>query len=398
MEAVTAAKLVTVAVKNKDSIGKYILIGALVLVLPFLIIMCCFLKLISAFTPDGAVSSTAEFDATQTAVYQAVQDATKQYYDSLWEEMTDKKNEIINENTETITINIEGIDYETDKCDAIVTRRLNYLGDAYLIAYLAYTDGIDTNTAFINADKATEFLSAICKITVSQGGYKEYEITNVFLSMEEIAEQFFLDEAERKEFQSSCYAYSQFFDISGSNVAADAGNYTDIGFSSTKLMEIPLYLQYKGNWANVSYGNGNIKKNGCCPTCLAMVFSYLRQETIYPNDVTAWAGNRYYVNGQGTAWSIFNVTNEWGVKCSSIGKNPSLLTEALREGKPVIASMGPGTFTKGGHFIVLSGITADGKIRVKDPNDSSIKNHANTNFDLSLILRESKNMWVCEVV
>ena len=83
------------------------------------------------------------------------------------------------------------------------------------------------------------------------------------------------------------------------------------------------------------------------------------------------------------------------MKCTNIGKNQTLLLEALKDGKPVIASMGPGTFTKGGHFIVLSGVTLDGKIMVKDPNDSASKNHANTGFDVSLILRESKNMWVC---
>ena len=129
-----------------------------------------------------------------------------------------------------------------------------------------------------------------------------------------------------------------------------------------------------------------------------MVLSYLRQEIIYPDDVAGWAGNKYYVNGAGTAWSIFPVVYaKWGVRCTDIGKSQELLISALREGKPVIASMGPGTFTKGGHFIVLSGITADGKIKVNDPNDSALKNHINTRFEVSLILREAKNMWVCEV-
>lgn len=51
---------------------------------------------------------------------------------------------------------------------------------------------------------------------------------------------------------------------------------------------------------------------------------------------------------------------------------------------------------KGGHFIVLTGITESGKIRVNDPNDSTKKNHINTEFSASLIIRESKNMWTFE--
>ena len=69
---------------------------------------------------------------------------------------------------------------------------------------------------------------------------------------------------------------------------------------------------------------------------------------------------------------------------------------ALSQGKLVVASMGPGTFTRGGHFIVLTGITDDGKIKVNDPNDNSSKQHINQAFAVSLILRESKAMWVFE--
>lgn len=52
-----------------------------------------------------------------------------------------------------------------------------------------------------------------------------------------------------------------------------------------------------------------------------------------------------------------------------------------------------GTFTRGGHFIVLRGITEDGKILVNDPNDNAKKQHFNRSFDLSLIKREAKAFW-----
>ena len=49
-----------------------------------------------------------------------------------------------------------------------------------------------------------------------------------------------------------------------------------------------------------------------------------------------------------------------------------------------------------GHFIVLTGITDDGKIKVNDPNDNSSKQHINQAFAVSLILRESKSNVVFE--
>lgn len=396
MEALAAAKTATVILKNRKSIGKAVVIGFLAVAFPFLAISTSMLELVAAFTPDGAVSSTSTMDITNTAIYTAVKEATQPYYDDLWDAMGQKRSEIMAEHTETVTLyDEEGEPYETEKCDVIVSRHMNYLGDAYLISYLVGVKGIDVDTATINKNVAYDFLDSISEMIVIEGSY-EYEITNQFLELEEITAMYFPDKSDADKFVASCEAYGQFMELSTASLDIEAGNWSDISFSSTKLMEVPLYLQYKGNWSKVSYGNGSIKNNGCAPTCLAMVLSYMRQEEILPSDVVSWCGNRYYVNGTGTSWEIFDaVESSWGIKCTSIGKNQTVLIQALREGKPVIASMGPGTFTKGGHFIVLSGITMDGKITVKDPNDNAFKNHVGKEFDMNLILRECKNLWVC---
>lgn len=397
MEAITVAKAAAVVVKNKDTIIKSIGIIVLAIAFPILVISTSLLELVSAFTPEGTVPSANEMDVTHTAVYYALKDATEPFYDDLWNEMGHKRAEIMAEHTEMVTLyDEEGDPYETEKCDVIVSRHMDYLGDAYLLSYLVCVEGIDVNTTYINERVAYDFLDSVCRMVVIEGN-NEFEITNEFLSLEDIIQMWFPDESTAKKFTMMCEAYSQFMQISDTSIDIEAGNWTNADFSSIKLMDVPLYLQYKGSWSGVRYGDGTIKRTGCAPTCLAMVLSYLRQEQILPSDVAAWAGNRFYVNGVGTSWEIYGAVEQtWGVRCTSIGKNQALLIQALREGKPVIASMGPGTFTKGGHFIVLSGITLDGKIMVKDPNDNSIKNHANTAFDIGLILRECKNLWVCE--
>ena len=54
----------------------------------------------------------------------------------------------------------------------------------------------------------------------------------------------------------------------------------------------------------------------------------------------------------------------------------------------IIAIMGAGHFTSTGHFIVLRGVTDDGKILVADPVSY---NRSTTAWDVSIILDEVKN-------
>lgn len=60
---------------------------------------------------------------------------------------------------------------------------------------------------------------------------------------------------------------------------------------------------------------------------------------------------------------------------------------ALKAGRPCIMRMGPGVFTRAGHYIVLRGIAQDGTILVNDPNSEA---HSYTSYDVSLIARQAK--------
>ena len=102
-----------------------------------------------------------------------------------------------------------------------------------------------------------------------------------------------------------------------------------------------------------------------------MVASYLTGSTITPVDAVAWCGNSYYKPGAGTYWSYFQAACEH-FGCGSVTQttDANAVLQALSEGRPVISSQGPGLCTSAGHFIVLRGLTADGKVLVNDPNDS----------------------------
>ena len=65
----------------------------------------------------------------------------------------------------------------------------------------------------------------------------------------------------------------------------------------------------------------------------------------------------------------------------------------LQEGCPVISSQRAGLFTSGGHFIVLRGVTANGKVLVNDPNDSDAKNYINREFDMMSEIHATANAY-----
>lgn len=395
MEALTAAKLAASAVKNRESIWKIVLIVFLLLMAPFILIIMSMMGLLSAFSGEGVLQTAENMDVTGTAIYQSVKEVTDPFYEQVSEQLEEEKKEIEKAHTYTeVTYDEEGNPSYEKKCSAIVYKQVNYTSAAYIVAYLSYAGGLDEKTGKIDQEKAEQFLEEICEVKSISSDDTHFVVKNEFASLDAIAETYFPDEKIRKNFIASYQAYSEYFAMDESGTIEGDGTSLP---GDAVLSAVPLYLQYQDPWGSNAYGDGTIRKNGCCPTCLAMVFSYLCQKNIYPDDVAAWAGNKYYVNGAGTSWGIFTpASSHWGVTCTNIGKSEASMVKALRDGKLVVASMGPGTFTKGGHFIVLTGITESGKIRVNDPNDSTKKNHINTEFSASLIIRESKNMWTFE--
>lgn len=146
-------------------------------------------------------------------------------------------------------------------------------------------------------------------------------------------------------------------------------------------MQIPHYLQT--DYGNIPYGGGSIATSGCGPTSFAMVASYLTGKTITPVDAVSWCGNSYYKPGVGTYWSYFAAAaRHFGCGSVTQTNDPNRVLKALSEGHPVISSQSAGLFTRGGHFIVLRGVTASGKVLVNDPNDSASKNYINREFDM----------------
>ena len=159
---------------------------------------------------------------------------------------------------------------------------------------------------------------------------------------------------------------------------------------SYKLNDFVHYFQY--NYKQ-SYGYGStIASAGCGPTSMAMVLTYLTGTTVDPVETANWSlNNGGRCPGNGTYWSFFpKISKAYGIECEQMGVSQSNIVSNLQAGKPIIMSMRPGHFTNGGHFIVLRGLTSDGKVIVADPNSET---RSNQTWDISVFLNEGKGMW-----
>ncbi len=161
--------------------------------------------------------------------------------------------------------------------------------------------------------------------------------------------------------------------------------------ASYKLHDFVNYFQ--GDY-HQSYGYGTtISGAGCGPTSMAMIATYLTGEKHDPVEMAKFSlDNHHRVKGIGTDWEFFgHVSKTLGINCERIDNSSESLIAALKAGKPIISSQGHGTFTSGkGHFIVLRGLTSDGKVIVADPGS---RERTKKTYDVKTIMAKCKALW-----
>lgn len=130
---------------------------------------------------------------------------------------------------------------------------------------------------------------------------------------------------------------------------------------------VVYYNQGDSPWASHTFhgphGSNNIQAAGCGPTSMAICISTLTDKKVTPIQTCDWgAKHGYYIKGSGWDHSTpAAIAKHWNLKCQGLGYNKSNLKKALKQGKMIVAIMGPGHFTKHGHYIVLYGLSKDGK-------------------------------------
>lgn len=138
-------------------------------------------------------------------------------------------------------------------------------------------------------------------------------------------------------------------------------------------LTLPYFNQGDAQWAEKLFGRDPIGRYGCGPTALAMAVSGMTKNLITPEALASWAASAGYAAlHSGSYLSIVPGTAaRYGLDCASIpvaGATADTLYDALASGGVMVALVGPGHFTSGGHFILLHGVTLSGDILVADPN------------------------------
>lgn len=125
--------------------------------------------------------------------------------------------------------------------------------------------------------------------------------------------------------------------------------------------EVPLYFQT--DYPDTLYGYGTIKSSGCSITSLAMVATYLTGHTYLPDELADYFGGYIGNNMERLEYASDMLQLPWK---KAVNWHESL--KALQEGCVVIALMNQrSAFTQSQHYIVLTGLTEEGKVLVNDP-------------------------------
>ena len=160
-----------------------------------------------------------------------------------------------------------------------------------------------------------------------------------------------------------------------------------------KLKEVPLYMQWDKRWGYTDYGGSPLGVSGCGPTCLSMVSVYLLGKEKYdPKYIAEFSkDNGYCVAGNGSSWTLMSLGGkQLGLDVEEVRLHKPTILGHLEAGRPMIFIMGPGDFTTGGHFIVVTGCEGD-MLKVNDPNS---KANSEKLWDYDDICSQIRNLWV----
>lgn len=125
---------------------------------------------------------------------------------------------------------------------------------------------------------------------------------------------------------------------------------------------VPLYFQ--NDYPDTMFGSGTVATSGCSITCLAMVATYMTGHEYQPDELAGYFGGRANNNMDRMLYGMQKMRLPYS-QC----ENWHVVMDELNRGKVVILLVNDGSiFTESQHFIVLTGLTKDGKVLVNDAN------------------------------
>ena len=137
--------------------------------------------------------------------------------------------------------------------------------------------------------------------------------------------------------------------------------------------EVPELYQWDERWGYRMYNGNFMARSGCGPTALSMAIIGLTGNTdADPWTLAQYAEEHHYnVPDNGTSWAFIPEAGAaFGLRVQVLAAGESSIRQELENGRLVLCCVGPGDFTEGGHFLLLTGLE-NGMYRVHDPNSPS---------------------------
>lgn len=158
--------------------------------------------------------------------------------------------------------------------------------------------------------------------------------------------------------------------------------YVDSGFGDVVYYNQGDYYKYyySSNTKKIQFYRGNgqpatIASHGCGPTSLAIVLSSILNKKVTPIETTSKVCDSGGCTSSGSKYAnIVSVAKKYNVNTKTTSKEQDVIDALATKNSLVIVLMGPGTFTSGGHFIVLTGVNSKGQVSVADPGNRTRTN------------------------
>ncbi len=180
---------------------------------------------------------------------------------------------------------------------------------------------------------------------------------------------------------------------SGGGGYSSGGGYSPSYDEPTPKTESKFINYFQENYTD-AYGDGKtIAAAGAAPTAIAMVLSALKGKEILPTETAKWSIDNGFVGKELTDEKSFidAISKAYGVDCKELTISEDNILKNIKDGKYIIASMKQGQLGDGNNYVVITGITEDGKIKIADP---SSKENTEKTWDLSVFLNEGNKLWV----
>ncbi|QNM04576.1 C39 family peptidase [Qiania dongpingensis] len=143
---------------------------------------------------------------------------------------------------------------------------------------------------------------------------------------------------------------------------------------------VPFYKQGSIEWGSQAFGGGTIASDACCPTAIAMVLSYFKDERITPAEVAARYDNDGYRNIEqgsygGKMCMAAGVDYGLRVEAGTASLSADKIRRSLESGAKIVMSMTPegegGRYATVYHYVTLAGLTENGQVIVNNPGIST---------------------------